>query len=36
MGCYGIECGFEAADARDVLLHIQKVHRNGKEVVDWC
>ena len=36
MGCYDIECGFEAADARDVLLHIQKVHRNGKEVIDWC
>ena len=33
MGCYDKVCEFEAVEVRDILLHIQSVHNNGREVV---
>jgi len=32
MGCYDTTCDFEAVEERDILLHIQNAHNNGKEV----
>jgi len=34
-GCYDTECEFEAVEEQDILLHIQNVHNNGKEVVAY-
>jgi len=33
MGCKDVACPFEAVEERDILLHIQHVHNDGKEVV---
>ena len=32
MGCLDEACDFEAVEARDILLHVQNVHNNGREV----
>jgi len=33
MGCNDAACAFEAVEEQDILLHIQHVHNDGKEVV---
>jgi len=35
LGCYETTCEFEAVEERDIVLHIQNAHNNGKEVTVW-